>query len=69
MIALALLLALYFLPAIIALSRKHHNAGAIIIVNLFFGWTFIGWVWTLAWAAMNPPPSVVVMASSSKGEA
>ena len=43
-------LALYFLPSLIAILRSHHQWGAISIINLFFGWTFIGWVVSLAWA-------------------
>jgi hypothetical protein len=41
---------LYFLPAIIAADRKLLNAGSILIVNLFLGWSLIGWVIALAWA-------------------
>lgn len=41
----------YFLPTIIASSRKHHNIGTIAVVNVFLGWTFIGWVVALAMAA------------------
>lgn len=43
-------LIVYFLPTIIAVFRHHHQWGAITVVNLFFGWTFIGWVFTLAWS-------------------
>lgn len=43
-------LVLYFLPTIIGVFRHHHQWGAITVVNLFFGWTFIGWVLTLAWS-------------------
>ena len=42
-------LVVYFLPALIANRRTHHAAG-IAVVNLFFGWTLIGWVGCLAWA-------------------
>lgn len=42
-------LALYFLPALIASQRGHRNASPIFILNLFFGWTLIGWVACLAW--------------------
>jgi hypothetical protein len=34
----------YFLPTLIAIFRNHHQWGAITVINLFFGWTFIGWV-------------------------
>jgi hypothetical protein len=50
LILLLLGLALYFLPFLIALNRKHHNTGAIFVVNLFLGWTFLGWIWALTWA-------------------
>jgi Superinfection immunity protein len=41
---------LYFLPAIIASRRNHSNASSILILNLFLGWTFLGWVVALIWA-------------------
>lgn len=40
----------YFLPAFIAGMRGHQNAAAIFVLNLFLGWTFIGWVVALVWA-------------------
>ena len=43
--------ALYFLPAIIAAKRDHHQADAIGLLNLFLGWTFLGWVVALVWSA------------------
>lgn len=43
--------AFYFLPTMIAHSRKHQNVAAIAVVNFFLGWTFIGWVAALAWAS------------------
>ena len=46
-----IIIALYFLPAIVASLRRHHNANAIFLLNLFLGWTFLGWVVALVWAA------------------
>ena len=43
-------LVIYFLPSLIAILRNHHQWGSIGVINLFFGWTFIGWVVSLAWA-------------------
>lgn len=40
----------YFLPAINAFYRKHPQAVPIAIVNVFLGWTLIGWVIALAWS-------------------
>jgi|KBSMisStaDraftv2_1062788.scaffolds.fasta_scaffold92492_3 hypothetical protein len=45
------LLLLYFVPSIVALSRGHTSKAGIIIANLFFGWSFVGWVITLVWAS------------------
>ena len=42
--------ALYFLPSIIATVRNHHNGWSIIVLNLFLGWTFLGWVVGLIWS-------------------
>jgi hypothetical protein len=41
----------YLLPAFIATRRKHPNVAPIIIVNIFLGWTFLGWIVALAWSA------------------
>jgi len=49
-LVLAIVGILYFLPTICALNAKHHNVDAIAIVNLFLGWTFVGWVVALAMA-------------------
>jgi Superinfection immunity protein len=53
-LVLALLLAVYFLPALIARDRKHHNAAAIFVLNLLLGWTLLGWVAALIWAFAQP---------------
>ena len=44
---------IYFLPSIVAHNRKHKNASAIAILNLFLGWTLLGWVVALIWAVSN----------------
>ena len=41
---------LYFLPSIVALKHGTRNTRAIFVLNLFFGWTFIGWVIAMVWA-------------------
>ena len=45
----------YFLPAFVANVRQHRNATAILVLNLFLGWTFIGWVGALVWSFTNSP--------------
>jgi hypothetical protein len=49
------LLAAYFLPWIVANHRRHHNQAALFCLNLFLGWTLIGWVVALVWALLRPP--------------
>lgn len=41
---------IYFLPSVIAHKRNHHNRKAILVLNLFLGFTLIGWVVSLSWA-------------------
>jgi hypothetical protein len=49
---------LYFLPAIIAAVRHTHNAAGILLLNLFFGWTFVGWFVALIMAFASQPRCV-----------
>lgn len=44
----------YFLPAIIAHRADHPNAPAITVLNLFGGWTVIGWIAAIVWAYYKP---------------
>lgn len=41
---------LYFLPAIVAFARSKRDAGAILVLNFFLGWTAIGWIIAFVWA-------------------
>jgi hypothetical protein len=41
----------YIFPLALASHRKCEAAAGIAVVNIFLGWTFIGWVVALAWAA------------------
>ena len=48
---LILILAIvYLIPSIVASVRNHRQLGAIFRLNIFLGWTFIGWVAALIWA-------------------
>ncbi|MFI5106962.1 MAG: superinfection immunity protein [Terriglobales bacterium] len=48
MLTLLFLTFLYFLPAI--LGRDKRDAAGIFLLNLFLGWTLIGWIIALIWA-------------------
>lgn len=41
---------IYFFPTIVAFSRSKSNTTAIFMLNLFLGWSFIGWVVAIIWA-------------------
>lgn len=41
----------YFIPALNASRRKHTNSVAVFLLNLFLGWTLVGWVVALVWSA------------------
>jgi len=48
---------MYFLPSIIALARSKRDTLAIFLLNLFLGWSGIGWIVALVWAAKNDVPT------------
>lgn len=48
---LIVILVIYFIPSLVAINRKRDNTGAIMALNLFAGWTFIGWIVALVWAS------------------
>jgi len=65
---------LYFLPALVAWINRRKNAAAITLLNLFLGWTFVGWALPLVLAcipdghllqASLPPPQPVAFPSVS----
>jgi len=43
-------LALYFVPTMIAASRRKQNSLAIFLLNLCLGWTLLGWIVALTWS-------------------
>lgn len=53
LIIIPLAIGLYFLPGIVAHIRDHNNENPIVLLNLFLGWTFLGWVIALAWSASD----------------
>jgi hypothetical protein len=50
LLCLALGLFFYFIPALVARDRKNPNTTGIFVLNLFLGWSLIGWVVALVWA-------------------
>jgi len=40
----------YFLPTAVAIGKRRTNTMAIFVLNLFLGWTLVGWVIALVWS-------------------
>lgn len=52
--------ALYLLPIYEARVNKHPNLTAIALVNIFLGWSLLGWVVAVVWAYKKPEPTIVI---------
>jgi hypothetical protein len=69
--AVVLGLVIYWVPTIVAVIRRNGlpNLGSIVIINLFLGWTLVGWVAALAMASRSAPtqPQYVVPPGWSPG--
>lgn len=55
---------LYLAPSIIGWLRHVRDIGSVMVINIAFGWTFVGWFIALAMAlktAKVPPSSPVQM--------
>ena len=48
----------YFLPTIVGVARSKRDLLSIVLLNLFLGWTLIGWVVALVWALRADAPVV-----------
>jgi len=44
-------LAIYFLPTVIAYMNKCVQKDTVFVINLFLGWTFVGWVMAMIFAS------------------
>lgn len=44
----------YRLPSVVAASTRHRHTGAIVMLNVFLGWTIVGWLISFVWALVNP---------------
>jgi Superinfection immunity protein len=68
--AAIVLIALYFLPTFIAACNRHRSTLAIVLVNIFLGWTVVGWFVALIWSIVAPAPvapPIVIYNNSGSG--
>lgn len=55
MITLSIMTLLYFLPTLVA-GRRGHEILWPLLLNVFIGWTVIGWLALFLWALVWQPP-------------
>ena len=48
---------LYFVPAMIVAVRRSAKARRIVLLNVFLGWTAVGWIAALAWSIVDARPA------------
>ena len=65
---LLLIIAAYFLPFIIALIRDVRNKTSVFFLNLFLGWTVIGFFVLLFYASLTNATSNVSVVEFVKGK-
>jgi len=63
-LAIAIVIAAYLAPSIIAFYRKHRSIGSIIAINVLLGWTVIGWIWAFIWSLGSTKTDVVIVNAS-----
>lgn len=63
---LILLIAAYFLPTLIAILRGRTNIMSIMVLNLFLGWTLLGWVVSLVWALSAEVAPIVIQTPAAE---
>lgn len=51
---------LYFLPTVVAVKRDIPNKGTVIVLNIFLGWTFLGWIVALALSFGSKGQQIVI---------
>lgn len=58
----------YFIPTFVAYNRKKSNTVLIFALNLFLGWSLIGWLAALIWALSNKENSqqTIVISTNPK---
>jgi hypothetical protein len=57
--AAVLLVLVYFVPAVVGWWRHVRHLGSVVVINVFLGWTIIGWVVALAMAVRSREPQPV----------
>lgn len=48
-----LLIPVYFVPSVWAYKKNHKFKKQILLLNIFLGFSYVGWVLALIWASLN----------------
>jgi len=67
LVIIAFSICLYFLPSFIAFRRQKSNKIPIFVLNLFLGWSLIGWVVSLVWSLSQEQQQVVIQQNFGTG--
>lgn len=62
---LVVLTLLYFIPSIIAFSRRHRHRAAIRRLNAMLGWSVLGWIAAFVWALTSLRNGLVMPATAA----
>ncbi|WP_213309043.1 superinfection immunity protein [Paraburkholderia sacchari] len=62
---LVMLTLLYFVPSIIAFSRRHRHRTAINHLNAILGWSVLGWIAAFLWALTSPGKGLAMPATAA----
>ncbi|WP_425491288.1 superinfection immunity protein [Nitrospirillum iridis] len=57
---------IYFIPSIIAFHSRAGNRSAVLFLNLFLGWTLLGWIISLFWALAGASQATAIRANYKK---
>ena len=52
-VSVILVVIVYLVPTFVAIWRQHRQGVAITFLNVFLGWTLVGWVIALVWAVSS----------------
>ena len=55
----AIALAIYFVPSVIASMRHAKHSDGIVALNFFLGWTVLGWIAAMIWAVAEKDANTV----------
>ncbi len=70
-VVLLILFVVYFIPTAVALTRRSRYTAPVIVINLFSGWTVLGWVAAFAlavWPEEESPPKRMAPRISHPGD-